>query len=110
MIKKTKRLKKGDIDYLLKKGQEGRTKLFLIRKGKNQENFSQYCVIISAKISNKATFRNKLRRQIYEIIDKIEKVNPPKESLNIVLIPKKQIINANFSDIEEDLKKLLKKL
>ena len=114
MIAKKQRLKKGEIDYLLKKGQEGESKLFITRYENNKENFSKYCVIISGKISGKATVRNKLRRRIYEALRELigEEVGEAGSKIpkNVVLIPKKQILKTELADITKDLKTLLKKL
>lgn len=109
MIAKKFRLSRNEIDYLLKKGDLKKTKLFLIKHSKKDENYSSYCVIISRKISNKAVTRNKLKRQIMEAIRILNKEGiEPKKSLNIALIPKKNILKATYQDIQDDIENFLK--
>jgi ribonuclease P protein component len=102
MIAKKFRLKRSDLALPLEKGETLHSKLFIIKYLKNNENFSRYCVIISRKISNKAVVRNKLRRQAFEAIAKIEKLEK-NQNFDIVLIPRKQILESSYKDIEEDL-------
>lgn len=109
MIKKNSKLKGEEIDYILEKGIEEASKLFIVRYNKNHRNSAGFCVIISRKISTKAVARNKIRRRIFEALRAINKELKIKD-LNIVLIPKKMIINKEFSEIKEDLQSLIEKL
>ncbi len=107
MIEKKFRLKKAEVEYLLKKGEEERSKLFIIRFKQSEEANSQYATVISRKISIKAVERNKIKRHIFE---SIRTATQPTSSLKIVLIPKKQIMKATFEEIQEDIMSILKKL
>lgn len=109
MIKKDFKLKGEEIDYILEKGLDTTSKLFIVRYNKNHRINSGFCVIISRKISTKAVVRNKIRRRIFESIRAISKDLDIKD-LNVVLIPKKMIINKEFSEIKEDLQALIEKL
>lgn len=109
MIQKKFKLKGEEIDYILEKGLETTSKLFIVRYGKNNRNCAGFCVIISRKISTKAVVRNKIRRRIYEAVREINKELQIKD-LNIILIPKKSIINKEFSEIISDLRALTNKL
>lgn len=89
------------IPSILRKGEELRTDLFIVRYFENKEQFSRYRAIISKKIERKAVARNKLRRQIYEAI----RINQEKSQSNrdYILIPKKKIIHADFQAIAADI-------
>ena len=73
MISKKIKLKGEEIKYILEKGLEATSKLFIARYNKNNRNSGGFCVIISRKISNKAVDRNKARRKIFEAIRLINK-------------------------------------
>ena len=111
MLEKKYRIERNKIKYILKKGEDSISKLFIIRYIKNNENHNRYCTIVSKKIDPKAVGRNKLRRQIYEAIRIHEKdiipTNKEKSRLDIVLIPKKNILKAKFEDIEADIKNII---
>lgn len=110
MLAGHKRLKRGEIEYLMRKGEQSTSTLFLLRHSENQENFSKYCVIISRKIDNKAVARNRVRRRIQEAIRTIDKDLSAKKHLNILIVPKKQITAKDFSEIKADLSSILTKL
>lgn len=109
MIAKKYRIDRNLIPYILRKGQSFESKLFIIRFINNEKGHPRYRTIVSKKINNKATIRNKLRRRIYESAQKATKaVSNPKEA-DMMLIPKKLITKAKYQEIEEDIKKLIAK-
>ena len=98
MIATKLRVPKEYIGYILKKGNPDSSKLFIIRLQQNNKHFSRYRVIISKKLENEAVKRNRLRRQIYEII----RINSPKSQeigMDIILIPKKNIKKVEFNSM-----------
>ncbi|MBT4916981.1 ribonuclease P protein component [Candidatus Peregrinibacteria bacterium] len=103
MLPKEKRIGRGQIEFVLKKGESSTSKLFIIRYIGNNKEISRYAIVASAKLSKKAVERNRIRRQIYEAIRLIEKELTHNKSLDIVLIPKKQILKSEFEEIKEDL-------
>ncbi|MFH1533915.1 MAG: ribonuclease P protein component [Nitrospirota bacterium] len=110
MLEKKYRIERNQTQYILKKGEDSISKLFIIRYIKNNKGFNRYCSVVSKKIFTKAVDRNKLRRQIYHAIQLTSKeISSPKESLDIVLIPKKRITTAKFEEIEQDIRELITK-
>lgn len=104
MISTKSRVPKQLIAYILKKGNSYQSSLFIVRYAKNDKHFSRYRAIISKKLLRGAVERNKLRRQIYEII----RTKDPGESSSpqdMILIPKKNILTRTFQQIEEDITK-----
>ncbi len=111
MIARKYRIPKEKIPYILKKGDQYTSALFIIKYTKNIELFFRYRVIISKKIDKSAVKRNKLRRQIYEAIrlhstnTELEGKKPLKNNSNcdILLIPKKNILLNSYKEIEKDI-------
>ncbi len=121
MLEKKYRIERNKVQYILKKGEDSISKLFIIRYIGNNENHNRYCIVVSKKIDPKAVGRNKLRRQVYEAIRGCEgsqsqlpgtrRVGTAEQSisshLDIVLIPKKSILKAKFEDIASDIKDII---
>lgn len=67
---------------------------------------TRFAIIISKKISNKAVTRNLLRRQtlgaIQELLPQI------KSGFDVIILTKKSLIDASYSQIKSDLEKILK--
>ena len=72
MIEKKYRIEQNQIQYILKKGEDSVSKLFIIRYIKNNKEHNRYCTVVSKKIYTASVDRNKLRRQISEIIRRCE--------------------------------------
>lgn len=69
MLKKINRLtKKKDIEALMKQGKAVYFLFFIIKYKPNGLAFSRFAVVVSAKVSKKATKRNLIKRRIREII------------------------------------------
>lgn len=108
MLEKKYRIERNQTQYILKKGEDSVSKLFIIRYIKNNKEFNRYCSVVSKKLYTKAVDRNRLRRRIYEAIRLISKeITPPREPLDIVLIPKKSILTAKYEEIEQDIRKII---
>jgi len=109
MIAKKYRLKRNEIEYVLKKGEELITGKFIIRYAKNTEKFSKYCVIISKKFDASAVKRNLLKRRVYEAVRRYDTFK--ENDLNVILIPKKSITkDTKFEDIQKEISAIIKKL
>lgn len=63
--------------------------------------------VISKKISKRAVDRNKIKRRLAESIKKY--LNDFNKGTRIVFLVKKEILNKNIKEIEEEIKKCLKK-
>ncbi len=116
MLEKKHRIDRNQTQYILKKGEDSVSKLFIIRYIKNNKEFNRYCSVVSKKLYTKAVDRNKLRRQIYHACSEAKRANIketpeghdiPTEHFDIVLIPKKRITKAKFEEIEQDLREII---
>lgn len=109
MIAAKFRIPRANISYILKKGDQFISKLFIVKYIENKEDFSRYRVIVSRKIYPKAVKRNYLRRQIYEAI-RLNQGFQGKKNKDLVLIPKKSIQKASYAKIAEDIKETIIKV
>ncbi|OGJ42844.1 ribonuclease P protein component [Candidatus Peregrinibacteria bacterium RIFCSPLOWO2_01_FULL_39_12] len=109
MIAKNFRIPRERIAYILNKGEEKSSKLFIIRFLKNNASFPRFRTVISKKIAAKAVRRNHLRRQVYEAIRLELKESNSKKSLDIILIPKKRITESQYEDISADIRNIINK-
>ncbi len=79
----------------------------MARVGKNDLEHSRFGFVVSTKISKKAVERNKIRRQLQEIIRlNLEKI---KQSVDVVVIAKHGIKGRQYQEIEKDLLRALSK-
>jgi ribonuclease P protein component len=107
MLAKQYRLQKDrDFESVFKKGKTLSDKFLFLKVKKNDLQVSRFGLIIGKKISNKAVIRNRLKRQLREIIkNNLFNIKP---GFDIVVITKSEIINKNYQEIKNDLEKLLK--
>lgn len=110
MIATKYRIPRQEISYILSSGDSTTSKLFIIRFKKSSEKFFRYRAIISKKLNPGAVNRNYLRRQIYEAIRLNSDKESGSENFDLILIPKKRILSAQFKEIMEDISHIIKKI
>ncbi len=71
MLPKTKRLTTKSVDLVMEKGRMTHSPLFVIKSISTQET-SRFSVSVPKKVAKTAVQRNKIRRQVYSAIKKIE--------------------------------------
>lgn len=105
MLSEQNRLKKKkDFEKVFKRG-KGYRKDFLFLKTKNNDlDFSRFGFVVSKKISNKAVVRNKVKRQLREIVRK--KILKIKKGIDAVIITMPGIESQSFQGIEETIDKI----
>lgn len=108
MISRKNRLKRSEVKHVLKKGQKLFSPVFSIKFVENREKTNKFAVIISKKVTPKAIQRNRLRRQIYEILRLND--DQSENKYNIILIGSPKIIGMTYSEMEQNIKSLLKKI
>lgn len=94
-----------DFERIIKNNKAYKTKLFFIYLERNENTIYHFGLSVGKKIGN-AVKRNKVKRQIKEILSK----NNYQKNFNCIIIVRKEINNVNFFEIEEELNKSLKKL
>lgn len=110
LAKKYKLTRKDDIPNILEEGKEIKSQYFVIKYTNSDHEDNRFAIVVSSKISKKAVTRNRLRRQIFEII----RLNPEKISekspKNIIILVRKPILELKYEDLETQLLKTLSKL
>ncbi|MGB2762400.1 MAG: ribonuclease P protein component [Minisyncoccales bacterium] len=99
--------KKNDFDRVFKQGRGYRHGFLFLKVLDNDLGFTRFGVVVSKKISNKAVVRNKIKRQLREILKK--KTDTVKKGLDIVFLTNSGIEKENFKDIEQEVEEILKK-
>ncbi len=114
MLKKYLRLsKKKEFDLVFKKGKSTYSPFLLLKYADNGLPLSRFGIIVSNKVSKKATKRNLIKRRLREII----RLNQPKikKGFDFVIIVSPKIINEKgkvlkSQEIEDGLLSLFKKM
>lgn len=105
-MKKINILKKNeDFSRIIKNEKPYKYKDYIIYKENHVGKNYQFGISVGKKIGN-AVVRNKIRRQIKNIIDQ----NNYQKGFNCIIIVKKGIIEKNFSEMKEDLEVIMKKI
>jgi len=108
MLPKENRLKKRkDFEKLFKEGKSFKERFIILRVGKNGLNVIRFGFIVSKKVSNKAVVRNKIKRQLREIVRK--KINVYQKGLDVAVITLPEIEKRNFKEMSQVLEVILKK-
>ncbi len=114
MLPKINRLtKENDFQAVFKMG-KGIKKDFLIFKVlKNNVNKNRFGFIVSKKVSNKATERNKVKRRLRSaVMSELKKNESPfgKKSLDVIVIALPLTLKKEFLEIKETVLKFFKEL
>lgn len=108
MLPRKYKLKKdNDFKKVFKGGQYFQKDFIKIRLLKNNLKISRFAFIVGLKISKKAPQRNKIRRQLEELIHL--KLNQIKQGFDMVIMVNPEIIEKNYQEIEKTLFFLLNK-
>ena len=108
MLAKANRLaKESDFKRLALKGRFSFGSLFNLKSLPNKLPISRFGIVISAKVSKKATVRNLIKRRMTEAIRL--RLGQLKTGLDIMLVVKKEAVVADYQAIDQELVKLFKK-
>ena len=99
--------KSNDINNVINEGERYKNKYFYIYNKDNNVSNYRFVICVSKKIGN-AVRRNKLKRQIKDIIDKSNFVF--KSNKDYVIIVKGEINTLNYQQIKDNLNELLSKI
>lgn len=109
MLPKENRLTdRKDFNKIFKQGKGFFAETIGVKSTLNGFNYSRFGITVSNKVSKKAVIRNKLRRQIREIIHKnLGKIKP---GFDILIICQPGIEKKEFKEIESRIIKILTKI
>jgi len=85
---------------IIQNGKRNANKYFVICRGSKEEHNNNFGIAVGKKVGN-AVIRNKIKRQIRNIIDKNYKIFP--NFYNYIIICKKEILNLSYWDMEKQL-------
>ncbi len=110
MLPKINRLtKKKDFEFVFKKGESIKNDFLIFKILKNHLKESRFGFVVSKKVSNKATVRNKIKRRLREaVLSKLNKMKGSPVDLIVIALPGSK--NKEFSEIQETIANSLKKL
>ena len=93
---------------MLQKGKPYYSENFIIKKLNTEQQEYRVGFVISKKVSKKAVLRNKLRRQLVEVVKKTA-LQPGQD---IVIIPKNKenITNLKFQELKTEVQAVIKKI
>ncbi len=107
MIARKNRLKKADFERIFKNGNKAYGQYCNLRYMANGLDYCRFAVIVSNKVSKKATERNKLRRRIKAVI--VNNVANFSGNFDAIITVLPLLKEADFSETREIFLNLLKK-
>ena len=106
MLSKANRLRlKKDFEKVFKQGKGFQQGFLFLKIIENDLGKTRFGFIVSKKISNKAVVRNKVKRQLREIIRK--QLDQIKQGFDIVIVALPGIENQEFQEIKKTIDNLL---
>lgn len=94
-----------DFNRIIKKEKPFKYKGYMVYLEKNTNDYYKFGISVSKKLTN-AVGRNKIKRQVREIISK----NSYENNFNCIIIIRRSYLENDFSNNEKDLLFILKKL
>ncbi len=110
LARKHRLTKRDNLESILKSGGKKMGKLLVVRFRKSDQNQHRLSVIISQKVAKKAADRNRIKRQIQEIVRLNYEKFDLSDYFDILILPKKAIMGATYHEIETDLLPLILQL
>ncbi len=108
MLKKANRLNlEKDFQKIFYSGKVWRTEILDIRVRANKAGCLRFGFVVSSKVDKRAVVRNRLRRQMSEIIK--NNFNYIVPGFDAAIVAKKEIVGKPFGEIEGILRVVLKK-
>jgi ribonuclease P protein component len=106
--KQNRLVKKKDFEKIFKLGKACYTNLLGVKVLTSQFKFNRFGIIVSTKVSKKATTRNKLKRQIRRALESIDK--KLFTSLDMVIIVLPASVSRDYKEMAQELEKICFKL
>jgi len=108
VLPKENRLKrKKDFEEVIKHGKGYKEGFLFLKIDKNDLNVSRFGFVVSQKISKKAVVRNKLKRQLREIVrSALPKI---KKGIDVVIITISGVENLDFKTLKKNVDRIFAK-
>ena len=106
-MKKSNIIQKSDeFSKIIKETASYKSKAFIVHKKENNLDIPRFGITVPTKIGNAVT-RNKIKRQIKNIIDNNKKMY--KIGVDYIIIVRRELLDFNFIEINRDLNYIFKK-
>jgi ribonuclease P protein component len=106
MLPKINRIrKKKDFELIFKNSKSFRNSIFILKAAKNDLGLNRFGFVVSKKISNKATIRNKIKRRLSEAVKNA--AIKTENGTDTVFVALSGIEKKQFSEIKETVKAAL---
>ncbi len=99
--------KEKDFELVFKKGKNFDIDFLFLKLRRNDLKVNRFGFIIGKKISNKATARNRIKRQLKGSI--LKKIDEIKSGFDIIIGARPEIANKKYKEIDETVEKIFKK-
>lgn len=83
------------------------TKSFVLQMRPNEKNETRFGFTVSKKISKSAVVRNRLRRQMREIVRLCPTLQEKYPSHDLILIAREEALNRSYQQLTQDFEYLL---
>lgn len=107
MIAQKNRLKKADFELIFRNGNKSYNPYCNMRYMANKLDYCRFSIIVSNKISKKATVRNKIRRRLKAVLQ--ENLPNFRQNCDIIITVLPTMAKLDFAENKEILLNLLKK-
>lgn len=107
LSKKYKLKKENDFKKVFQRGKFYQNKLIRIKVLAKQSEENRFGFVVGTRISKKATERNRIRRQLEEIV-RLD-LNQLKSGFDMIVFPQAEILTKDYQQIEKALFDLLKR-
>lgn len=102
MLSKQHKLRgKRAIDVLAKTGKRKASVFFIVKYKPNNQKTSRWVIVVSAKVHKSAVKRNRIKRQVREIVR--QDIVPTLPSLDVLLVVKDAALGKEYSVLQDDL-------
>lgn len=106
MLSKSKRLSTEEFQYTIDKGHIFHSPFIIIRLTKAIKS-NKFSISVPKKVTKTAVFRNKIRRQVFNIIKKLN--IDLTQGFNAILIMKVGAEKLDFTELNEEIRKIFVK-
>lgn len=106
LARKNRLAKQKDFKNIFTKGRSCHSPGLILRFLSNNSETSRFAFVVSLKVDKRAVVRNRLRRQLSEIIK--QNLNGLKTGIDIVLIAKAPLAEISYPELKKETEVLLK--
>ncbi len=100
-----RKIKKPEFREVFREGKTVKGDFIVLKILKNKKNYSRPACVVSLGVSKLATKRNKIKRRIREALRGLSPII--RNGYDIIVITRPKILEKNFSEIKEEIYRLL---